>query len=206
MVAMCRPWGTTWWSWDTTWWQWDTTWSDWLTMCRPWHSTCGDTWLWPCDGDYVIQWWPCNCCYTSKCSSSYQSQKPSLCKICTTKTALEGLFFRLETWPRCLWEPETQTVQMRQRPNQRWSPIGRFFKNHCQTRKYFKFFALKWLYWPNHVSVWPGKPLKMTIWISWLQCHSGLQNWRWSPIGRFFKNWPQLPMGPETLTLQNWTH
>ena len=39
--------------------------------------------------------------------------RPWLFKIATTKTALESLFLKLETYPGCLWIAETQTVQMR---------------------------------------------------------------------------------------------
>ena len=126
-----------------------------VTMWWP----CDDTWLWPCDGDYVIQWWPCNCCYTSKCSSSYQSQKPSLCKICTTKTALEGLIFRLETWPRWLWlwEPETQTVQMR--PSETQSEVvtnWQIFQKPLPNQKIFQVFCTK--------MALPAKPCVCMTW------------------------------------------
>ena len=45
--------------------------------------------------------------------NSQRAQKPWLCKITITKTALESLFLKLETSPRSLCGPETKTLQMR---------------------------------------------------------------------------------------------
>ena len=79
-------------------------------------------------------------------SHSEQAQKPSLCKMAITKTALEGLFLRLETFPGSLCGAETKTLQMRPpKPKSEVVTNRQIFKNHRGIRKYFNFLALKWL-------------------------------------------------------------
>ena len=49
-----------------------------------------------------------------KCAANSRvAQKPSLCRMGITKTALESLLLRLETFPRCLCGAETTPVHMR---------------------------------------------------------------------------------------------
>ena len=62
------------------------------------------------------------------------------------------------------------------------------FINHRGTRKILHFLAEILLLLPNHVSIWTGKPLKLTLWYLASICHLDHQIWRWSPIGGFFIN------------------
>ena len=72
------------------------------------------------------------------------AQKPSLCKMAVTITALESLFLRLETCPGSLCGAETKTLQMR--PSQPKSEVvtnRQIFKKPLRNQKIFQLLCTK---------------------------------------------------------------